>query len=81
MLRARSVRPSQIGPCAFIGAAQRAIVDELGADRGDAAGALQRLAPHQHAAAGRRRGARFFGSFTQAKGKSIWKKKTKAGIR
>ena len=41
MLRTRSVRPSQIGPCALSSLGQRAVVDQRVADRLDAAGRLQ----------------------------------------
>ena len=56
MLCTRSVRPSQIGPRAFEIFAERAVVDQGVADRGHAAGRAQRVAAHQHAAAGRGRG-------------------------
>ena len=49
--------PGQTEPDRALGleaAGEGAIVDDLGPDGGDAAGPLQRLAPHQHAAAGRR---------------------------
>ena len=56
MLCTRSVRPIQIGPCALSSFRQRAIVDQGAADRRHAAGFAQRIAAHQHAAAGRRGG-------------------------
>ena len=49
--------PGQAEPDRALGlqaAREGAIVDDLGPDGGDPAGPLQRLAPHQHAAAGRR---------------------------
>ena len=68
MLRTRSVRPSQIGPCALASPRERAIVDQRVADRVDAAGRAQRIGAHQHAAAGRGRGRGHRGRFTQANG-------------
>ena len=48
------------GALPFHGAAKRAIVDERGADRLDAARSLQRIGTHEHAAARRpRRGVLF----------------------
>ena len=55
MLRTRSVRPSQIGPCFLSSRGERAIVDQRVADGVDAARGAQRLGAHQHAAAGRAR--------------------------
>ena len=56
MLWARSVRLEPDRPLRLERARQRAVVDERAADRLDAAGRGQRLAAHQHAAAGRSRG-------------------------
>ena len=61
--------------------AQRAVVDDLVADGGDAARGFQRLAPRQHAAAGRRRDLGARDRSPRRTETACRKKNTKAGIR
>ena len=65
MLRVASACPSQIAPARLDRGRERAVVDERALDGRQAADPLQRLAPHQHAAARRGRGPRASARSTQ----------------